>query len=101
MIIETRRYITDEEREREAKRKKAHKHMLEVCSKKLSDKEKNKFYPLIQYFETHDEIDRAKAEKLCGKGTTTTVSYLNRLIELGVLEKQKESVAIVYRMTGM
>lgn len=101
IIIESTRNVSDEEREREAKRKKAYEHMLDVCSKELNDKEKMKLYPLIQYFETHDEINRTTAEKLCGKGTTTTVSYLNRLIEFGVLEKQKESVAIVYRLTGM
>lgn len=75
--------------------------MLEVCSEKLNEDEKKRIHPIVEYFETHDQIDRMTAEKICGRGTTTTVGYLNRLISLGVLEKQKESVATIYRIVGL
>lgn len=95
------REMTEEEKETMEDRKKIYEYMLDVCSQKLSEREKKQIYPIIEYFKTHDEIDRATAETICGKGTTTTVGYLNRLIEVGVLQKQKESVATNYRITGL
>lgn len=83
------------------KRRSVYEHVLEVCSKKLSEREKKQMLSIIEYFRKHDEIDRATAETICGKGTTTTVGYLNKLIELGILQKQKESVATVYRIAGL
>ncbi len=75
--------------------------MLEICSESLKDREKKHLHPIIEYLESNDEIDRITAERICGKGTTTTVGYLNRLISLGVLEKQNESVATIYKIVGI
>lgn len=83
------------------KRRSVYEHVLAVCNKKLSEREKKQMLSIIEYFRNHDEIDRATAETICGKGTTTTVGYLNKLIELGILQKQKESVATVYRIAGL
>lgn len=81
-------------------RRDAYEYMVEVCSEKLTEREKKKIYPIVEYFKTHDQIDRVTAEKICGKGSTTTIGYLNKLISLGVIKKQKESVATVYRIVG-
>lgn len=101
ILAETIREITGEEKKQIEKRKLAYEHVLEICSESLKDREKKHLHPIIEYLESNDEIDRITAEKICGKGTTTTVGYLNRLISIGVLEKQKESVATVYRLAGM
>ncbi len=80
------------------KRKAVYEHMVEVCSENLKESEKKRIYPIVEYFKTHDQIDRSTAEKICGRATTTTVGYLNKLVSLGVLKKVKGSVATVYRM---
>lgn len=46
----------------------------------------------------NDEIDSKTVQKLTGKGKTTAVSYLNRLCDLEVLEKDEASVSTVYRL---
>ena len=61
----------------------------EIHCEKLNEREKKQMISVIEYFRNHDEIDRATAESICGKGTTTTVGYLNRLIEVGVLQRKK------------
>ena len=101
LVVETVREISEEEKEAMNKRQAVYKHILEICSEKLNEREKKQMISIIEYFGNHDEIDRATAETICGKGTTTTVGYLNRLIEVGVLQKQKESVATVYRIVGL
>lgn len=101
LVIEKMRVISDDEKKELNKRRLVYEHVLEVCSKKLNEREKKQMLSIIEYFVNHDEIDRATAEIVCGKGTTTTVGYLNKLIDLGILQKQKESVATVYRMVGL
>lgn len=101
LVMETVREISEDEKEEMNKRKAIYEHVLEICTEKLSEREKKQMFSIIEYFETHDEINRVTAESICGKGTTTTVGYLNRLIEIGVLQKQKESVATNYRITGL
>lgn len=98
LAVEPVREISKEEID---ERKAIYEHMQEICSEKLTKKEKQQMFSIIEYFENHDEIDRATAEIICGKGTTTTVGYLNRLIEVGVLQKQKESVATIYQIVGL
>lgn len=101
LVTETVREISEEEKEETNKRKAIYEHVLEICSEKLSEREKKQMLSIIEYFKTHDEIDRATAETICGKGTTTTVGYLNKLIEIEVLQKQRESVATIYRIAGL
>lgn len=101
LVVETVREISEDEKAEMDKRRSVYEHVLEVCSKKLSEREKKQMLSIIEYFRNHDEIDRATAEAICGKGTTTTVGYLNKLIELGILQKQKESVATIYRIAGL
>jgi len=101
LVVETVREISEEEKEVMNKRQAIYKHILEICSGELNEREKKQMISIIEYFRNHDEIDRATAESICGKGTTTTVGYLNRLIEVGVLQRQKESVATIYRIVGL
>lgn len=101
LIVETVREISEDEKKEMDKRRSVYEHILEVCSRKLNEREKKQMLSIIEYFADHDEIDRATAETVCGKGTTTTVGYLNKLINLGIIQKQKESVATVYRIGGL
>jgi len=101
LVVETVREISEDEKQEMDNRRLIYEHVLEVCSRKLNEREKKRMLPIIEYFENHDEIDRTTAEIICGKGTTTTVGYLNRLIELGILQKQKDSVATIYRIVGL
>lgn len=101
LALETIREISEDEKKKMDKRRLVYEHVLEVCSKKLSEREKKQMLSIIEYFADYDEIDRATAEAVCRKGTTTTVGYLNKLIALGILQKQKESVATVYRIVGL
>ena len=78
--------------------KKAYENMLRICSERLSDKEKNRLLPIVQYFETHEVIDSKIAQSLTGKGKTTTVGYLNRLCELEVIIKDDISVSTIYKL---
>ena len=87
LIVETVREISEDEKKEMDKRRSVYEHILMLS--------------IIEYFADHDEIDRATAEAVCGKGTTTTVGYLNKLINLGIIQKQKESVATVYRIGGL
>lgn len=96
LLIEVK--LSEEKKNQINKRRVIYKHILEVCSEKLREKEKEKLLPIVEYFRTHDQIDRATAEVICGKSTTTTVGYLNRLVSIGVLKKEKESVATIYRI---
>lgn len=98
IIVETLREPSKEEKEQRERIAKAYEYMLEVCSVKLNEREKKKIYPIVEHFKRHDEIDRTTAQMVCGKSATTTISYLNRLISIGVLKKEKSSVATIYKI---
>lgn len=59
---------------------------------------KRRLLPIVCHFEVNDEIDSKTVQKLTGKGKTTAVSYLNRLCDLEVLEKDEAFVSTVYRL---
>ncbi len=71
--------------------------MMEILSKELSEKEKKKILPIVQYLQEHNSISRQDAEKLTGKAMSTVNRYLHRLIELDVLVPEGKSVSLVYR----
>ena len=64
---------------------------------KDSDKDKDKLLPIIDYLKTHDAITRQKAEELTKKSLSTVNRYLQRLIELGILIPEGQSVSTVYK----
>lgn len=97
IIVETLRKPSKEEKEWRERIAKAYEYMLEVCSVKLNEREKKKIYPIVEHFKRHDEIDRTTAQMVCGK-SATTISYLNKLISIGVLKKEKSSVATIYKI---
>lgn len=98
MILEMQDEVSEEYIKYKEKRDAAYKRMLEVCSQELKDREKQKMYPIVDYFETHDEINRATVQTLCKVSLATSLNYLNRLIELNVIEKTNNSVATVYKI---
>lgn len=99
LLVEVK--LSEGSKEQIDKKRVIYEHVLEVCSEKLREKEKEKLLPIVEYFKTHDQIDRATAEVICGKSTTTTVGYLNRLVSIGVLMKEKDSVATIYRIADL
>ena len=99
LLVEVK--LSEGSKEQIDKKRVIYEHVLEVCSEKLKEKEKEKLLPIVEYFRTHDQIDRATAEVICGKSTTTTVGYLNRLVSIGVLMKEKDSVATIYRIADL
>ena len=77
--------------------KKSIDRMMDILSQKLSAREKEKMLPIAEYLKTHKVIDHQTAERIFKKSKTTTNRYLNRLIELKVLERTGDSVATLYR----
>lgn len=71
--------------------------MMEVLSKKLNEKEKQKLLPLVDFLKTHAVISKKDVIKLTGKGDSTAKNYLKRLLELDVLSREGDSVATTYR----
>lgn len=73
--------------------------MVAICSEKLSDKDKEKLYPIIKYFRNNTEISRETAESLYVKiSKNTAITYLNKLCDIGVILKVSESYKTVYKI---
>lgn len=71
--------------------------MLHIFKSNLSDKEKEKILPIIDYLKVNDTIDPQMARKVTGKSKTTVFRYLQRLIELDIIKSEGDSVSTVYR----
>jgi len=71
--------------------------MIDILNRELSDKEKDRMLPIVEYLKCHDKIDAKKMRQITGKAKTTVSRYINRLIELDVLEKEGNSVSVVYK----
>ncbi len=73
--------------------------MMVILNDKLSEREKKKLMPIVDFLKTHDKITRWQAEQVSGKSLSTVTRYLRRLEELDVLVRDGQSVATVYRRT--
>ena len=71
--------------------------MIHIFKSNLSDKEKEKMLPIINYLKVNDIIDPQMARKLTGKTNTTVFRYLQRLMELDIIKSEGDSVATIYR----
>lgn len=73
--------------------------MVAICSEKLSDKYKQKLYPIINYFKDHSEISREIAEGLYDKiSKNTAINYLNMLCDIEVIVKVSDSYNTIYKI---
>ena len=79
----------------------AYNHMREILSKDLKENEKKKMFPIVEYFEEHDEISAEDAGQLVGKSASTGTRYLNKMIALGVIEKSGASYNTKYVLKGL
>ena len=79
-----------------AKDEKSIDRMLDLLSRKLSDKEKVKMLPIAEYLKKHDSIDTQTVKVVTGRSKATASRYLQRLIELDVLEKKGDSTTTLY-----
>lgn len=66
--------------------------MMDILSRRLSDKEKAKMLPIVEYLKTNDIIDTQTIRQITGKSKTTAFRYVQRLVELDILEKKGDSV---------
>lgn len=71
--------------------------MMDILSRKLSEKEKVKMLPIADYLKRHDTIEAQTIRKITGKSKTTVFRYLQRLVDLDVLVKEGGSVSTIYR----
>ena len=76
----------------------AYNFMREVLSKELKESEKKKILPLVEYFESHDEISAEEAAVLIQKSVSTATRYLNRMIELKTIDKVGTTNGVTYRI---
>lgn len=79
-----------------AEHAKAFSRMEEVLSLHLTESEKKRLLPLINYFKVNDFINSTEAADILGKSVATAARYLKRLIELGVINKKGGSKNTVY-----
>ena len=71
--------------------------MIHIFKSNLSDKEKEKMLPIIDYLKVNDTIDSQIVRKLTGKSKTTVFRYIQRLMELDIIKSEGDSVATIYR----
>lgn len=71
--------------------------MMEILSRELSEKEKPKLLPIVDYLKTYDVITRREAESVTGKSASTVTRYLNRLESLNVIRRDGQSVSMTYK----
>lgn len=70
--------------------------MMDILSRRLSDKEKAKMLPIVEYLKVHDEVDTQTVKIIIGKSRATASRYIQRLVELDILEKKGDSVTTVF-----
>ena len=71
--------------------------MSDLLSKALTEREKKNIMPIYGYLVHHETIDTATAIKITGKSSSTVNRYLQRLVELTVLDKEGKTKNAVYR----
>ena len=71
--------------------------MLYIFENNLSDKERKKILPIIEYLKANDTIKPQTARRVTGKSKTTVYRYLQQLIELDIIVSQGDSVSTTYK----
>lgn len=79
-----------------AEEKKSVDRMMDILSRKLSDKEKVKMLPMVEYLQAHNKIDTQTVKTVTGKSRATASRYIQRLVELDILEKKGDSVTTLF-----
>lgn len=89
--------LTDGEAENGIQDEKSVDRMSDLLSKALTEREKKNIMPIYGYLVHHETIDTATAIKITGKSSSTVNRYLQRLVELTVLDKEGKTKNAVYR----
>ena len=71
--------------------------MMEILSRELTESEKKLYEPLADFLKTHEIIKNADVMRISGKGSTTANRYLNRLVDLQILNPEGEKKGRIYR----
>lgn len=90
--------FVNEPAEREPERQNSIDRMINVLDRNLTDKEKRKLMPIVEYLKTNGKITRRQAVSVCGKSATSVYRYLQRLEQLGVIMHTGDSVATEYKL---
>lgn len=74
--------------------------MMDILSRELSDTEKIIYEPIAGFLRTHEIIKNADVMRITGKKSSSTNRYLNRLVELQILDPEGENKGRFYRRRG-
>ena len=74
--------------------------MMDILSRELSDPEKIIYEPIAGFLKTHEIIKNADVMRITGKKSSSTNRYLNRLVELQILDPEGENKGRFYRRRG-
>lgn len=59
--------------------------MMDILSCKLTDREKEKLWPIVEYLQGHSHIDKQIVMELTGKSSTTAKRYIKILIDFDII----------------
>lgn len=72
--------------------------MLDILSRNLTEKEKGRILPIVEFLKVNDSITRKKAMEITGKGKSVASDYLKKLVELDVLVSEGQTNNLYYRI---
>lgn len=75
--------------------------MMEILVGDLSEPEKEIYLPIAEYLKTHDTIKNADIMRLTQRGSSSANRYLNRLVELKILNPEGDNKGRFYRRVSV
>ena len=75
--------------------------MMEILVGDLSETEKEIYLPIAEYLKTHDTIKNADIMRLTQRGSSSANRYLNRLVELKILNPEGDNKGRFYRRVSV
>ena len=75
--------------------------MMEILARDLSETEKEIYLPIAEYLKTHDTIKNADIMRLTQRGSSSANRYLNRLVELKILNPEGDNKGRFYRRVSV
>ena len=71
--------------------------MMKILSRELNESEKPIYVPIAEFLKSHEIIKNADMMRITGKKSSSTNRYLNRLVELQILDPKGENKGRFYR----
>lgn len=95
--IETDVEIVEKSNNLQDKEIKSINRMMSIYDKKLSDSEKKKLLPIIEFLQKNAEISKQDIIDITRKAESTAKRYISILLDKNIIVKDGDSVATVYR----